>query len=418
MSNEHRTSKELLPIHCAHGKAAYVKCEQCEEDVKAGKSNGFTPPEVALPAWGMCQLKVANEAYRKKHGYVHEVTCQADKTPTALERFLYEYEDADPKRNEQFLQMLKAVLAEARSTGHEPPPSPKLHEGKGRTGVFTNCGYHGTASGWIIRDGTKWIATLGSEEEATQYVAFRNAPPPGAVNVAPIANIIITNGEFAGITLYAPGLPDGEHDLFCVPLSSPAGKLRPFMQSEPSLVQRTFTPEEARAYRSFINEHFEAPHCQSCDCGSPTQPPNDDLKQAARLLHIARAWFWRASDEADSARVDPLYPARGSRSSKAPLFAEITALLERYPYGGPSETKSELPHDEHCDVNDPIIKGKPCNCRDRVPVEKEESASRVAPSGAQQETRGIHVETRAHPDGSCLIGGQCDHVKETEVRHD
>lgn len=27
------------------------------------------------------------------------------------------------------------------------------------------------------------------------------------------------------------------------------------------------------------------------------------------------------------------------------------------------------PHDEHCDVNDQIIKGKPCNCRNRVPVE-------------------------------------------------
>jgi hypothetical protein len=26
-------------------------------------------------------------------------------------------------------------------------------------------------------------------------------------------------------------------------------------------------------------------------------------------------------------------------------------------------------HDEHCDVNDPIIKGKPCNCKNRVPVE-------------------------------------------------
>lgn len=73
--------------------------------------------QVALPDWGMCQLKVSNEAYRLKHGYAHEVTCEADKTPTALERFLYEYEDADPVRNEQFLAMLRAVLVEARNHG-------------------------------------------------------------------------------------------------------------------------------------------------------------------------------------------------------------------------------------------------------------------------------------------------------------
>lgn len=28
-----------------------------------------------------------------------------------------------------------------------------------------------------------------------------------------------------------------------------------------------------------------------------------------------------------------------------------------------------LEHDPQCDVNDPIIPGKPCNCRDRVPGE-------------------------------------------------
>lgn len=44
-----------------------------------------------------------------------------------------------------------------------------------RSGVFTNCGYHGTASGWIVRDGKWWVATFRREQEADDYVAFRNA---------------------------------------------------------------------------------------------------------------------------------------------------------------------------------------------------------------------------------------------------
>lgn len=39
-------------------------------------------------------------------------------------------------------------------------------------------------------------------------------------------------------------------------------------------LQRPFNHEEAKAYKAFINEHFEAPHCSSCDCGA-AQPPGD-----------------------------------------------------------------------------------------------------------------------------------------------
>jgi hypothetical protein len=42
-------------------------------------------------------------------------------------------------------------------------------------------------------------------------------------NVAPIANVIVSNGEFAGITMYAPGLPDGEHDLYPSASTPPPG---------------------------------------------------------------------------------------------------------------------------------------------------------------------------------------------------
>lgn len=75
--------------------------------------------------------------------------------------------------------------------------------------------------------------------------------------------------------------------------------------------------------------------------GASSHEPCDDLKEATRLLHVVNAWFWRASDDPDSARVDPLYPARGTSCSRAPLFAAIRALLDRYPYGGATSTKGE-----------------------------------------------------------------------------
>jgi hypothetical protein len=52
---------------------------------------------------------------------------------------------------------------------------PNEREGQNRTGVFTNCGYFHTASGWIVRDGQWWVATFRAEKEADDYVAFRNA---------------------------------------------------------------------------------------------------------------------------------------------------------------------------------------------------------------------------------------------------
>lgn len=101
----------------------------------------------------------------------------------------------------------------------------------------------------------------------------------------------------------------------------------------------------------WLPEDHEAQHnCDAMGCGQDhalarfpitrtTEPPGDDLKEATRLLHILYAWYWRPANERDSARVDPLYPARGVGSYSIPLFAAIKALLDRYPYGGPSLTK-------------------------------------------------------------------------------
>lgn len=70
-------------------------------------------------------------------------------------------------------------LRQAAERAARPPPSaPKEYEGHDyRSGVFTNCGYHGTASGFIVRDGKWWVATFRNENEANQYVATRNTQP-------------------------------------------------------------------------------------------------------------------------------------------------------------------------------------------------------------------------------------------------
>lgn len=68
------------------------------------------------------------------------------------------------------------------------------------------------------------------------------APPPPDVQpqlgITPIARVTISGGVPVGTCIYAPGLPDGEHDLFPVPLD-PRGAMQPFM--EPDVQRDAFT---------------------------------------------------------------------------------------------------------------------------------------------------------------------------------
>lgn len=67
---------------------------------------------------------------------------------------------------------------------------------------------------------------LESSLKAFVARAARGAEPPTVhLNVAPIARIVVENGTVTGATLLAPGLPDGAHELFPVPLD-PGGELR------------------------------------------------------------------------------------------------------------------------------------------------------------------------------------------------
>lgn len=61
-----------------------------------------------------------------------------------------------------------------------------------------------------------------SQPEARQAsVNSRAAPDAGKMepcaDQAPIARVTVTEGDFSSVTLYAPGLPPGDHDLYCVP---------------------------------------------------------------------------------------------------------------------------------------------------------------------------------------------------------
>lgn len=54
-----------------------------------------------------------------------------------------------------------------------------------------------------------WIDRLKAAEDAQ--------PREPASDQSPIANVIVKDGEGVAVCMYAPGLPDGSHDLYCAP---------------------------------------------------------------------------------------------------------------------------------------------------------------------------------------------------------
>lgn len=85
------------------------------------------------------------------------------------------------------------------------------------------------------------VATCYVQSNADLVCAALNAytaDEPPAVDVAPIAKLTVRDGLVQRAGLYAPGLPDGDHDVFPVPLS-PKGELRPHVLAEPPKVIRT-----------------------------------------------------------------------------------------------------------------------------------------------------------------------------------
>jgi hypothetical protein len=91
----------------------------------------------------------------------------------------------------------------------------------------------------------------GSQSQCVERLALETTKPQ-----APIARVTIAEHGLACTTLYAPGLPPGDHDLYCQPEA-----VAPYMRAE--------TVTEKRAY----HETHEAPHCPTCYCGEYTDVP-------------------------------------------------------------------------------------------------------------------------------------------------
>jgi hypothetical protein len=74
-------------------------------------------PSNSLPTWYECELIIKNDEFckRTKAGLESQVldTPRTTPIPTALHRFIYEYDDADSYRSEWFMHRLEQVLKEA-----------------------------------------------------------------------------------------------------------------------------------------------------------------------------------------------------------------------------------------------------------------------------------------------------------------
>jgi hypothetical protein len=82
--------------------------------------------------------------------------------------------------NLAILAMMVRDIANGKQPAHEPLSAPDDMDESGRNGHFQNYGYVGTASGFIVRDGTFWVATFRTGAEADQYVDLRNEEQPAS----------------------------------------------------------------------------------------------------------------------------------------------------------------------------------------------------------------------------------------------
>ena len=122
---------------------------------------------------------------------------------------------------------------------------------------------------------------IGDSLERRPDEPVRPTPEPeGALGVTPIARVNVEDGQIYSATMYAPGLPDGEHDLFPVPLS-PKGELRQSMFASvlPGLRKAPEQCPDCKAIAQPVIWH-------DADCKRAAQPPSPALSKehAAEII--------------------------------------------------------------------------------------------------------------------------------------
>ena len=112
---------------------------------------GEQAPENSLPTWSECNLIIENDEFRKRaevglEGQVLD-TPRTTPEPTALHRFIHEYDDSDPYRSAWFLHRLECVLKEVTT----PPQRKPLTDEQ----IYMNC------PNWLSQDQCKtWVRQI------------------------------------------------------------------------------------------------------------------------------------------------------------------------------------------------------------------------------------------------------------------
>lgn len=105
------------------------------------------------------------------------------------------------------------------------------------------------------------LRNMGCAVDADEAEGALSGDSPPAPQ-APIFRVVLSGGQIVGATPLAPGLPDGEFELYCEP-----EKVAPYLRS--------------------AVETLSAPHCKTCECLQDNEPQEYTLEHA---LNIARLW--------------------------------------------------------------------------------------------------------------------------------
>lgn len=111
-------TKELLDIHCAHGKPVTSRCRQCEHDIFMGKGTGFTRPQPEQAPSKKWDWTLLREHWDKGRGWMRSHTEALFNETARLQREL----DAARREADTSAKVAGKALTELhdKCSAHEP----------------------------------------------------------------------------------------------------------------------------------------------------------------------------------------------------------------------------------------------------------------------------------------------------------